>query len=78
MTVRRWIKAGRIQVVQVGCEMRMPRIEIERMVGSSDGRLLVLYGRVRGHEQKDDLDIQLQRLQAWAATERPGQATLVL
>lgn len=78
MTVRRWIKAGRIQVVQVGREMRVPRAEIERMVGSIDGRLLVLYGRVSGHGQKDDLEIQLQRLQTWAATERKGQETLVL
>ena len=78
MTVRRWIKAGRIQVIQVGREMRVPRAEIERMVGSVDGRLLVLYGRVSGHGQKDDLDIQLQRLQAWAATERKGMETLVL
>src|SRR5215467_1533783 len=78
MTVRRWIKAGRIQVVQVGREMRIPRTEIEQLVGSMDGRWLVLYGRVSGHGQKDDLDIQLQRLQAWAAAERKGQETLVL
>jgi putative resolvase len=78
MTVRRWIKAGRIQVVQVGREMRIPRTEIERMVGSVDGRLLILYGRVSGHGQKDDLDVQIQRLQAWAATERKGMETLVL
>jgi len=78
MTVRRWIKAGRIQVVQVGREMRIPRGEIERMVGSIDGRLLVLYGRVSGHGQKDDLDRQLERLQTWAATERKGVQRLVL
>jgi excisionase family DNA binding protein len=78
MTVRRWVKAGRIQTVQVGREVRIPRTEVERLVGKVDGRLLVLYGRVSGHEQKDDLDIQLQRLQAWAATERKGVETLVL
>ena len=78
MTVRRWIKAGRIQVVQVGREMRIPRSEIERMVGASDERFLVLYGRVSGHGQKDELGIQLERLQAWARTERKGQETLVL
>jgi excisionase family DNA binding protein len=78
MTVRRWIKAGRIQVVQVGREMRIPRSEIERMVGSSDERLLVLYGRVSGHGQKDDLETQLERLQTWAKTERKGQEALVL
>jgi putative resolvase len=55
ITVRRWIKAGRIQVVQVGREVRIPRSEIERIVGSIDGRLLVLYGRVSGRGQLDDL-----------------------
>jgi excisionase family DNA binding protein len=78
MTVRRWIKAGRIQVVQVGREMRIPRSEIERMVGSSDERLLVLYGRVSGHGQKDDLEMQLEQLQVWAKAERKGQVALVL
>jgi putative resolvase len=78
ITVRRWIKAGRIQVIPVGREVRIPRTEVERLVGKIDERLLVLYGRVRGHGQKDDLDIQLQRLQAWAATERRGVETLVL
>jgi putative resolvase len=77
-TVRKWIKAGKIQAIRVGNEARVPRSEIERLVGKSDGRLLVLYGRVSGHGQKDDLDIQIQRLQAWAATERRGQETLVL
>lgn len=78
ITVRRWIKAGRIQVVPVGREVRIPRTEVERLVGKVDGRLLVLYGRVSGYGQKDELEIQLQRLQAWAETERRGVETLVL
>ena len=78
MTVRRWIKAGRIQVVQVGREVRIPRSELERIVGTVDGRLLVLYGRVSGRVQQDDLDTQLERLQAWAKAERKGMETLVL
>src|SRR5712692_9766254 len=78
MTVRRWIKAGRIQVVQVGREVRVPRSEIERIVGSIDGRLLVLYGRVSGRGQLDDLNTQLERLQAWAKAERKGMEMLVL
>ena len=73
-----FLKAGRIQVIPVGREVRIPRAEVERLVGKVDGRLLVLYGRVSGHGQKADLDIQLQRLQAWAATERRGVETLVL
>jgi predicted site-specific integrase-resolvase len=51
---------------------------IERLVGKLDERLLVLYGRVSGHGQNVDLDIQLERLQAWAKTERKGVETLVL
>lgn len=78
MTVRRWIKAGRIQVIPVGREVRIPRTEVERLVGKIDGQLLVLYGRVSGHGQKDDLEIQLKRLQAWAETERKGVERLVL
>ena len=78
ITVRRWMKAGRIQAVPIGREVCVPRAEIERMVGRLDERLLVLYGRVSGHGQKVDLDIQLERLQAWAKTERKGVETLVL
>ncbi|GCE10020.1 IS607 family transposase [Dictyobacter aurantiacus] len=77
-TVRKWVKAGKIQAIRVGNEARIPRSEIERLVGKIDGRLLVLYGRVSGHGQKDDLDMQLQRLHVWAASERRGQELLVL
>ncbi len=72
ITVRRWIQAGRIQAVPLDREVRVPRAEIEQLVGKLDERLLVLYGRVSGHGQKVDLDIQLERLQAWAKTERNG------
>jgi putative resolvase len=77
-TVRKWIKQGKIHAVWVGQEARVPRSEIERLVGKPDGRLLVLYGRVSGQGQKDDLDTQLARLQAWANRERAGKSILVL
>lgn len=77
-TVRKWIKQGKIQAVWVGQEARVPRSEIERIVGKSDGRLIVLYGRVSGQGQKDDLATQLARLQAWATSERAGKTILVL
>ena len=77
-TVRKWIKQGKIHAVWVGQEARVPRSEIERLVGKSDGRLLVLYGRVSGQRQKEDLDTQLARLSAWAKTERTGKPTLML
>src|SRR5215471_21807392 len=66
LTVRKWIKAGKIAAIRVGNEARIPRSEIERLVGQTDGRLLILYARVSGYGQQEDLDIQIQRLQAWA------------
>src|SRR6266571_5676911 len=72
-TVRRWIKQGKIQAVKIGLEARIPRSEIERLVGKTDERLLVLYGRVSGQGQRDDLTTQLARLEQWAETERSGQ-----
>jgi putative resolvase len=78
MTVRRWIKAGRIHVVQVGREVRIPRIEIERLVGSGEERLLVLYGRVSRQGQAEDLAQQVQTLERWADAHRTGRQILVL
>jgi excisionase family DNA binding protein len=77
-TVRRWIKQGKIQAVRVGLEARIPRTEIERLVGKADERLLVLYSRVSGQGQRDDLETQLARLERWAKTERPGIQAVVL
>src|SRR5713226_7118762 len=77
-TLRKWIKQGKIQAICIGQEARVPRSEIERFVGKTDGRLIVLYGRVSGQGQKDDLETQLARLQAWAKVERAGKPTLVL
>src|SRR6266576_5605744 len=77
-TVRRWIKLGKIQAMRIGLEARIPRSEIERLKGSTDERLLVLYGRVSGQGQKEDLDTQLERLSAWAKAERSGKPTLIL
>jgi len=67
ITVRRWIKAGRI-----------PRAAIEKIVGTLNGRLVVLYGRVSGHGQTGDLDTQVERLRAFAQAERKDAEILVL
>ena len=77
-TVRKWIKAGKIQAIRVGNEARVPRSEIERLAGRTDGRLIVLYGRVSGQGQNNALETQLERLQAWAKAERTDKQTLVL
>ena len=58
--------------------MRIPRSEIEKIVGTLNGRLVVLYARVSGHGQKGDLDTQIERLRAFAQAERKGTEILVL
>jgi putative resolvase len=78
ITNRRWIKGGKIQAVRVGIEARVPRSEIERLLGQADRRLLVLYARVSGHDQRSDLDRQIERLAAWAKAERAECEILVL
>jgi len=77
-TVRKWIKAGKIRAIRVGNEARVPRSEIERLAGKTDGRLIVLYGRVSGQGQKSDLETQLERLQTWAKEERADKQAVVL
>src|SRR5690349_2741157 len=75
LTVRRWVKEGKITAVQVGREARIPITEVERLLGEQRAGLVVLYGRVSGQDQKDDLEHQLERLRTWARTTRNGQAT---
>ncbi len=77
-TVRRWIKQGKIQAVKVGGEARIPRAEIERLVGKTDERILVLYARVSGQGQRNDLATQVARLEQWAKESRHGVQPLVL
>src|SRR6266852_4758364 len=68
-----------IQAVRVGNEVRVvQRSEIERLVGKTDGRLIVLYGRVSGQGQKDDLATQLAQLESWTQVERAGKPMVVL
>src|SRR5215470_10131452 len=75
LTVRRWVKEGKIAAVQVGREARIPITEVERLLGEQRAGLVVLYGRVSGQDQKHDLERQLERLRAWAQRARAGQAT---
>jgi excisionase family DNA binding protein len=77
-TVRRWIRQGKIQAIHVGLEARIPRSEIERLVGKTDERVLVLYARVSGQGQRDDLDTQIVRLEQWAKETHPNQPRVVL
>ncbi len=78
LTVRRWVKEGKIVAVQVGREARIPITEVERLLGQQRTGVIVLYGRVSGHDQKEDLQRQVQQLEQWALVARTGQKTMNL
>ncbi len=78
MTVRRWIDAGKIHAVQIGREARIPMTEIERLLGEQPSGTVVLYGRVSGDGQKQELARQIEVLQQWAAEKRPGREVVVI
>ncbi len=78
LTVRRWVKEGKIAAVQLGREARIPITEVERLLGEQRAGTLILYGRVSGHDQPEDLQRQVQQLEQWALVARTGQKTLTL
>jgi excisionase family DNA binding protein len=78
LTVRRWVKEGKIAAVQIGREARIPITEVERLLGEQRAGTIILYGRVSGHDQKEDLQRQVQQLEQWALVARTGQQTLTL
>ena len=78
LTVRRWVKEGKISAVPIGREARIPITEVERLLGEQRAGIVILYARVSGHEQKEDLQRQVQQLEQWALLARTGQKTLTL
>lgn len=78
LTVRRWVKEGKIAAVTIGRESRIPITEVERLLGEQRAGMIVLYARVSGHAQKDDLQRQVEQLEQWALVARTGQKTKTL
>jgi putative resolvase len=78
LTVRRWVKEGKISAIPIGREARIPITEVERLLGEQRAGLIVLYARVSGHDQKDDLQRQVQQLEQWALAARTGHKTRTL
>ena len=78
MTVRRWMRDGKIHAVRVGRESRIPVAEVERLLGVADQREIVVYARVSGAGQRDDLTARVVRLTEWTTRERPGRAVITL
>src|SRR5260370_7593024 len=77
-TVRGGVKEGKIAAVQGGREGRIPVTEVERLLGQQRAGVIVLYGRVSGHDQKEDLQQQVQQLEQWALVARTGVQTMTL
>lgn len=78
LTVRRWVKEGKIAAVPIGREARILITEVERLLGEQRAGVIVLYARVSGHAQKDDLQRQVEQLEQWALVARTGQKILTL
>jgi putative resolvase len=78
LTVRRWVKEGKIASVQLGREARIPITEVERLLGERRAGVIVLYGRVSRHDQKPDLQRQVEQLEQWALVARTGNTTMTL
>ena len=78
LTVRRWVKEGKIAAIPIGREARIPITEVERLLGEQRAGTIVLYARVSGHADKEDLQRQVQQLEQWALVARTGQKTVTL
>ena len=62
-TIRNWDETGKIRTIRSpGGQRKIPRSEIERMMGELERREVKLYARVSTFAQKDDLERQIQRL----------------
>ena len=78
LTVRRWVKEGKIAAIPIGREARIPITEVERLLGEQRAGIIALYARVSGHADKEDLQRQVQQLEQWALVARTGQKTMTL
>ncbi len=69
MTLRRWIKAGKVKAKRtVGGEFRVSESEIMRLLG--EGEVVsraAIYARVSSSDQKDDLERQVKYLQEYCS-----------
>src|SRR5258708_33577220 len=76
-TVRKWIKAGKIQAIRVGNEARVPRTEIERLAGKNHGRLVGLCGGGGGGGGKSDPLKEHRRVHTRAGESSTGESSPV-
>ncbi len=63
-TIRKWDREGKIRCVRLSNNFRrVPESEINRILGIKNNRMSFIYARVSSHDQKADLDRQIQKLQ---------------
>ena len=63
-TLRKWDREGKIKCIRLSNNFRrVPESEINRILGIKNNRMSFIYARVSSHDQKADLDSQIQKLQ---------------
>ena len=68
MTIRRWIKAGKIKAYQIGKEFRIPESEVLRLLEGKLPDKVAIYARVSSRDQKEDLERQVEYLKNYCST----------
>ena len=73
-TLRRWEREGKIKIIRTpGGKRRIPESEVKRLLGEKEKKLeirkmrCVIYVRVSGNSQKDDLERQVEALKKYAS-----------
>ena len=63
-TLRKWDREGKIKCIRLSNNFRrIPESEINRTLGVQNNRKSLIYAGVSSHDQKADLDRQIQKLQ---------------
>ncbi len=63
-TLRKWDREGKIKCIRLSDNFRrVPESEINRILGVQNNRKSLIYAAVSSHDQKADLDRQIQKLQ---------------
>ena len=67
-TLRRWIHAGKVKAVRTqGGHFRIPESEVKRLLKGAEEVRVVIYARVSGRDQLDDLRRQVERLEDYCS-----------
>ena len=78
--VLKWIREGRVRVVSIHGRWYIPESELERLIKglSIDLRMTVIYARVSGSMQRDDLERQLSSLEEYVRMHYPQAEYIVI